>query len=65
MPARHLLRRLLREQPKIPDREQVTGDELCPPHDFIPCWLGAEEEGQGGIVCAYCGDVRLLKLPEQ
>lgn len=62
------MRRLKVAHPSVvPDEEQLSPDERwCPPHDFQATWAtpaDGSEETVPAALCAYCGEIRSLRIP--
>jgi len=56
-------------QTDIPDREQVSTEQICPPHAFDQGWgLAHGEDIHADTVpvmfCGACGEIRLMRVPE-
>lgn len=62
-----MLRLLTRIKP-YPEREEMTEERKCPPHDFEQGWGLAQGEDIHAdtipvLYCRACADIRLMRVP--
>jgi hypothetical protein len=63
-----VLPRILTRKRPYPEREEMHGERMCPPHEFESAWATPadavnHEDTVPGLYCKACGDVRAFRLP--